>query len=194
MRNTDHHAAWLQETTAAAADARSRLRSRFLLLLAGFVIIWAFGEGVALWGHLPEEIPTHFGLSGKPDAWSSKSIFSVFMLPITATVLLLLFAVFVSVRFNPRYINVPRKEFFLTLPPALQDHVIAPIREGMAWLGASIAIGFCLMCRQSWDVALERRSAMSPSLMPIAIVIGTAAVIIGTVHLYRRIRNLEKAS
>jgi len=37
------------------------------------------------WSALPERVPTHFGLSGRPDAWGAKS--SLLLLPIFAIVL-----------------------------------------------------------------------------------------------------------
>lgn len=193
-REHDSSERWSEEAAAAAAAARGRLRARFVLLLAAFVIVWTFGEGVTIWNHLPERIPTHFSFGGEPDAWGGKGVFSVFGLLIVAAAVLLLVGVLALVRFNPRYWNVPRKEFLMGLPSSLQDRVTVPIREGTAWLAASIAIGFSLGCRQSWAVALERRDAVSPSLMLITIAIGVAAVIIGMVCYYREIRKLEEAS
>lgn len=34
------------------------------------------------WSEIPEEVPTHFGVSGKPDAWATKSFASLFSLPL----------------------------------------------------------------------------------------------------------------
>ncbi len=195
MTHNAHNAApWPEQAAAAAADARGRLRARFVLLLAAFLIVWAFAEGVAIWGNLPQQIPTHFGFRGEPDAWGPKTVFTVFGPLIVAAVLLLLLAFFASRRFSPRHWNLPRKKFLLTLPPALQDHVIAPIREGLAWLAAAIAIGLALLCRQAWAVALDRQAAISPSLILITIAIGTGAVVVGMVHSNGRSRSLEKAS
>jgi uncharacterized membrane protein len=42
------------------------------------------------WGHyaqLPERVPMHFGLSGQPDGWSSRSFVSVMLLPIMSLIL-----------------------------------------------------------------------------------------------------------
>jgi uncharacterized membrane protein len=34
------------------------------------------------WPEIPEQVPTHFGVNGEPDAWASKSFASVFAMPL----------------------------------------------------------------------------------------------------------------
>jgi|GEM_PF-449044 len=46
----------------------------FPLLLLGIVLVYISGK----YETLPDLIPTHFGPSGTPDAWSEKSIWSVY--------------------------------------------------------------------------------------------------------------------
>ena len=48
---------------------------------------WGLLEAAQAWPGLPERIPTHFGASGQPDAWSAKSFASVFALPLTNVVM-----------------------------------------------------------------------------------------------------------
>ena len=55
-------------------DKRFLLRTSALTLLPVLV-------GLILWNWLPEEIPTHWGLGGGPDGWSSRG-FAVFGLPV----------------------------------------------------------------------------------------------------------------
>lgn len=43
-----------------------------------------FLVGIVMYPQLPETIPTHWGLSGAPDAWSAKSFGSVFSMPLVA--------------------------------------------------------------------------------------------------------------
>ena len=51
--------------------------------LAGLAL--AVGSVLRSWGELPERVPTHFGLSGRPDAWSGRG--SVLALPVLSVVL-----------------------------------------------------------------------------------------------------------
>ena len=151
MTGTPHDSPdrWATEA-AAAADARGRLRTRFAVVLSAFVLIWVLAEGLSIWHRLPDRIPTHFGIRGEPDGWGAKSIFSVFGLPLIGGGTLALMYVLASLRTNLRYWNLPRKDLILRLPPHQQQHVIAPIREAVVWLGAAIAIGFSLLARSVW--------------------------------------------
>lgn len=49
------------------------------LLVVFLLILLPFGYAAYLWPGLPDTIPTHFGIDGKPDAWGKKQ--SIFMLP-----------------------------------------------------------------------------------------------------------------
>jgi uncharacterized membrane protein len=55
-----------------------------LLTLAACLIVgtWGVVDGALHWDAIPDRVPTHFGAEGRPDAWSSKSLSSVFALPI----------------------------------------------------------------------------------------------------------------
>lgn len=194
MTDTPHDSPdrWTAEA-AAAADARGRLRTRFAVVLSAFVLIWALAEGLSIWDDLPARIPTHFGLSGEPDGWAGKTIFSVFGLPLIGAATLALMYVVASVRTSLRYVNLPRKDLILRLPPHQQEHVIAPIREAIVWLGAAIAIGFSLLARESWAVALERRDGISVIAIFAMLAVSISATIVGMIHVNRRVRELENA-
>ena len=52
-----------------------------LLVITSAIILLQTVAGVALWNRLPDPIPTHFGMNGEPDGWSSKA-FTVFGMPL----------------------------------------------------------------------------------------------------------------
>ena len=60
------------------------------IVLFLYLILW--GNALYLYKKLPDTIPTHFDISGKPDTWGNKS--SLFLLPITATIFPLLHILF----------------------------------------------------------------------------------------------------
>lgn len=53
---------------------------RKTLVITTVVMLLPVLVGLILWNKLPERVPTHFGLSGESDDWSSKA-FAVFGLP-----------------------------------------------------------------------------------------------------------------
>jgi uncharacterized membrane protein len=58
-----------------------------VMLVAAVAGLWTVGYTLARYAALPDPMPTHFGISGRPDAWSKKSFGSVMVLPILSLVL-----------------------------------------------------------------------------------------------------------
>lgn len=50
------------------------------LTLTSIILLLPIVAGLLLWNQLPEQVPTHWGIDGEVDAWSSKA-FAVFGLP-----------------------------------------------------------------------------------------------------------------
>ncbi len=78
------------------------------------MLIFAFTYTWEYYPLLPEQVPTHFGLTGTPDAWSTKGIWSVFALPLVgAAVWLSMFLLNYFFIIRPddpgRYINLPKQ-------------------------------------------------------------------------------------
>ena len=80
------------------------------LILSSLVTLIPLVIGCILWKQLPDVIPTHFGMDGTPDGWSSKA-FTVFGLP-----LLMLFFHLLCIGIttqDPKYENMSGKLFGL---------------------------------------------------------------------------------
>ena len=112
------------------------IRTALLCLIPMFI-------GLALWRRLPDSIPTHFGLDGTPNGWSSKPA-AVFGLPLFMLAMHLL-CVFAAA-YDPKNRNLSRRINVLIL-------WIAPLTSllvlGMVYasaLGADIDMGRSVMC------------------------------------------------
>lgn len=77
------------------AERPARVTRLPLAILAGM-----FAAGLAYYPYLPERIPTHWGPSGRVDAWADTTLLSVLTLPLVASALYA--ALFVLPRFDPR--------------------------------------------------------------------------------------------
>ena len=55
-------------------------RNKKLLILTTLVCLLPILAGLAVYSRLPAELPTHFGMDGTPDGWSSRPM-AVFGLP-----------------------------------------------------------------------------------------------------------------
>jgi uncharacterized membrane protein len=72
---------------AVAAPAASALLPAMTLIVGVACGVVAIAYAWAHYPALPDSVPTHFGPSGRPDAWRAKSFFTVMLLPIMTLVL-----------------------------------------------------------------------------------------------------------
>ena len=139
-----------------------------LICLTSLVILLPVCAGVALWGRLPDRVPTHFNFQGVPDGWSGKP-FAVFGMPLflLAVHLVCAFAVF----HDPKADNVAGKIRALTLwiCPAVSLFVAAltyshalggsmnPNFLGMLFMGALFVVvgNYLPKCRQNYTVGIK---------------------------------------
>ena len=82
------------------------------LILTSLILLIPVVIGLLLWNHLPEQIPTHWGINGEVDGWSSKT-FSVFGLP--ALMLVLQWVCVLACTADPKYKNYNTKMLKLVL-------------------------------------------------------------------------------
>jgi uncharacterized membrane protein len=86
-----------------------------LELVPVILLLFAFSYTAQYYPLLPEQVPTHFGLLGTPDAWSEKGFWSVYVLPLLgAIVWLSMFLINLFLIIEPddpgRMINLPQKQ------------------------------------------------------------------------------------
>jgi hypothetical protein len=178
----------------SSADSAGRFRARLLILLAITVIAVTAFQGWSIWPKLPDRIPIHFGIGGAPDGWSGKGWFSVFGMLGVAGFILGLLGVASSRLSPPSLYNFPGKPLMMRLPREQQEHVLAPMREGLAWMAAGCATGLALMAKQTWQVALGERAGMPVWVFAVPFGVGLAAVLIGVAFSNRRARELTESA
>jgi uncharacterized membrane protein len=93
------------------------------------------GYVLAVWSGLPDRVPTHFTLSGKPDGWGGKN--TLLLLPLIAVVMYGLLTILA--RF-PRMFNYPVKP-----TPAQLPFQYRLARWLLTWIKAGIAVMFGLL-------------------------------------------------
>jgi uncharacterized membrane protein len=158
----------------------SEQRTRTLVRVSGVVGILAlaamWAHAAWLWQHLPERIPLHFDLVGRPDRWGETTALGWFGLPITFTVL----SVFVigagalvkmlETR-RPGTVNMPLKKDFAALPTEARARAMRPILA----LGLAMPVVFAVI------VIDLQRSMYASATNPDAPPSGLVAVWIATV-------------
>ncbi|MBR3570570.1 MAG: SdpI family protein [Oscillibacter sp.] len=139
-----------------------------LIFVTSLCVLSPVCAGLALWGRLPERVPTHFNFQGAADGWSGKP-FAVFGLP------LFLLAVHLACAFavlhDPKRANVHGKILSLTLwiSPAVSLFVASMVYPNA--LGVPVDVTFFAMlltgilfavvgnylpkCRQNYTVGIK---------------------------------------
>ena len=54
---------------------------KVIIIITAIICLLPMIAGLILWNQLPEQIPTHWGINGEPDGWSSKAV-AVFGFPL----------------------------------------------------------------------------------------------------------------
>ena len=135
---------------------------REVLALAGLLyqlaVIWT------AWPALPSRVPTHFGISGRPDAFGDKS--SLFLLP---AVTIALYTLLTVLSFFAQTFNYPVRVTDENRP---RLHALGVTLVG--WLKAELVWIFAYLCVSSIAVAEGRVAGLSPAFLAIAL--GVTAV------------------
>ena len=87
-------------------------KHKWTLLFGSAIILLPILAGLLLWDRLPEQIPTHWGVNGEPDGWSSKAA-AVFALP--AVLLVVHWVCILVTHMDPRNGNQGKKIMGLML-------------------------------------------------------------------------------
>ena len=145
--------------------------------LALLLLAWAYA--VATYDELPDRIPTHFGLGGEPDAWSSRSWGSWLALPIVATTITaLLYATTRLVdwaRRHPALLSLPHKEAFLALPQEQQAPIWARLKRLIVWLAAPTNGLMLVILWSAGRVATGEQRSLT--LWPVWLMLGVLLVV-----------------
>jgi uncharacterized membrane protein len=132
------------------------------MVVAGIMAMASWIIALYYWGRLPGIIPTHFGITGAPDAWSDKSIIYVFLIPFLQTVML---GSFLFLYEKPQYSDMPTTLLLMSMEESHREHAFGLIRVML--VGVSLWIG-ALFTYMTWVMnasALDKVIGPSPWLM-----------------------------
>ncbi len=162
---------------------RKTLEAICLGLLA--VLFWFTYSALNGPERLPDRIPTHFDISGQPNAWGSPGF--LWFLPAIATGVYLLLTVLGNIRFR-RY-NLPVRVTEANLP-FIQDQTIVMV----AWIKSEL---LCLFVYLQWSILKSARNGafrLSPILIPVFLVVIFSTVGWNLTELIRGARERAESS
>ncbi|MBZ0150212.1 MAG: DUF1648 domain-containing protein [Planctomycetes bacterium] len=169
------------------------LRPAHLVLVVAMVAVW--WTAASAWPELPARIPMHFDLSGRPDRWTTTSIWSWFGLPALATGIGLVFGFllpWVATRLaakHPTWINVIGRRRFQMLPAAARVRVVAAMMTWLVWLAVALQALMFELVRGTAAVATGAQATMPP--VPLFVLLAVvltivAGVVVSQVRALRR--------
>ncbi len=110
---------------------------------------------VWVWPDLPERIPTHFGIDGQPDAWSERSFWSWFLLPIIAVTLALsMYWVRWVLPRRPGWVSFPSRRRLTDFPEAARGPVLEMVSGFLALVQTHLLVIFTLIQLATYRTAL----------------------------------------
>ena len=151
-----------------------------IVLALGLIVfsIWA-------WPQLPDRIPTHYGISGRPDAWSDRSVFTWFLLPVLAIGMALLM-VWVQrfTRKHPGLVNLPSSTRLVDLPEPAREPILEALAGFLALVQTEILAIFTLIQIATFISAIggESRGIMIAVLV-LAVAIAPILLLMFFLHL-----------
>ena len=116
---------------------------------------------------LPETVATHFDGTGRPNGWSSRAGYAVFLAAIGAGLPLVVVAVVATLaRRAPQWINLPHREIWLAEPR--RSEALARAREQMWWLACVLALSALVV-----HLAVIGANMRQPAHLPLPAALGT---------------------
>lgn len=139
---------------------------RPLRLLAWGLLAALVAYSAAVYGTLPDRIPTHLGLDGRPDAWADRSVARWFLLPGFGAAMVLLFEVLsrLIVR-RPDLVNIPDKDRLLRLPSRFQRPVLDQVVNLLDLTAVGVVALFALIQWHFTRIAAGTQVAMLPAII-----------------------------
>ena len=123
------------------------------------VIIGLVGFAIWFWPSLPDQVPTHFGMDGLPDAWGGKGFGSWFMIPGIALVLTAGIGWFRRmVPRRPGWVNLPDKTRLTDLPELARKPVVEMLSGFLALIQSEILVIFALIQLSTYRAAMGLES------------------------------------
>ena len=156
----------------------------FLLLVAGCV-----GHALYYFPRLPEQVAHHFGMSGEPDAWGSKTVFlGLYLFSVALIVATFLGLGFGMTRMPHWAINLQNKEYWLA--PERKQDTLDYLSVALFWLGSATLILLLDIFHQSIRVHLGRASRLEHSWLSLgAYLVFTIA---WSIVIYRRFAKFRR--
>ncbi len=147
---------------------RSQMEAVLEIATAIGILFWAFVL-MQSWSSLPDSIPSHFGPSGKPDAWSNKG--TMLVLPIMGIIS------YIGLTVLTRYPHIYSYPWRITEQNAKRQYQLG--RSLLRCIKMEVVWVFAFIDWKTIQVALDRAEGLGPRFLPTVTII-----VFGTLSFY----------
>jgi uncharacterized membrane protein len=154
---------------------RTPFETSLTIISASGVIFMGLMVGLS-WHELPEQVPSHFGISGQPDAWSGRS--TLLILPAVAIVLWIGLTLLARIphRFN----------YIVTISRENAAHRYLLARTLLSTLNAEIIVLFAYLTWQTIATARGSSEGLGTWFLPVLLLMIFSSL---GVYLYRSLQT-----
>lgn len=139
----------------------------FLEIAAAMGILFSLTILIRSWNMLPDIVPTHFGISGTPDAWGGKN--SLLLLPAVSGGLYLLLTIL------GRFPGIYNYPVTITETNYLIQYYLA--RSLLAWIKTEIIWMFVWLNWLTIQTALGNQAGLGWAAMPVILIVITVTIV-----------------
>jgi uncharacterized membrane protein len=145
-----------------------------LMVFLGLLAICA-GYGVYNYPQLPEKVASHFGPSGRPDAWSTKTAFMIFYFVMLGVQAILFLGIGFGMSKIPiSLINLPNKEYWLS--EERKQETVDFMFSYFLWFGSATFIFLLDIYYQCFQVNLGKADSLPHFMLSTGLFIGVTIV------------------
>ena len=135
------------------------------------LLLLCIGHAAYYYPLLPDRVASHFGASGKPDAWSSKDHFVKFYLVVVVFIAVLFSGIgFILKKVPASLINLPNKDYWLS--PERREDTIAVLSGQFLWFGSATLLLMLDMMHQTFRVHLGKAQVLEHPVTSIVVYVG----------------------
>ncbi len=146
--------------------------SRILFIVA---LLLCIAQAVYYYPLLPDRVASHFGASGRPDAWSSKDAFVKIYLIVVAFVAVLFSGIGSLLGRTPAsLINLPNKDYWLS--PERAEETIALLSRQFLWFGSATLLLLLDIFHQSFRVHLGKAQSLEHPVASLVVYVGFTVI------------------
>ncbi len=132
-------------------------------------VVWFF------WGHLPAQVPKHYGITGAPDDYGGKS--TIIALP---AVTILLYGLLTALSFFPRAFNYP-----VAVTDENRERLQATAVSLLGWIKVEITLLFLYIAWTDIQVGRNVSGGLGWGFLPAVLAVFGVTITVGIVQVRR---------